>query len=388
MPGAALLTHAGDVDLQRLLGRDPVRVDRDKIRRNLEGKSVLITGGSGSIGRELARRIAGLKPARLAILDRNENTLYLAQMDLQKDFPRVRLDCLVGDVLDLKRVDWAMETFSPDIVFHAAAFKHVPLMELHPAEAFKNNVLGTRNVALAAAASGARRFVFVSTDKAANPIGVMGGTKRLAEMVLTDIPGGTRFVAVRFGNVLGSDGSVVPLFERQIREGGPVTITHPEATRYFMTITEAAQLVLQAGSMGDGGEVFLLDMGEPIRIVDLARYLIERLGGEDRERIEIVFTGLRPGEKLHEEPYSLGNEWLATSHERVIRYPGAHSPAGVMAEIRRLETVVKDASVAAAEEAVRKALVDLVPEFRPASGRLPGSLGGEGLAAPARLESA
>ena len=240
------------------------------------------------------------------------------------------------------------------------------MMEVNAAEAFKNNVLGTRNVAEKAAELGAERFVLISTDKAVNPVSVMGGTKRLAELVLSDIrETTTRFVSVRFGNVLGSDGSVVPLFKKQIADGGPVTVTHPEVTRYFMTITEAVQLVLQAGSMGFGGEVFLLDMGEPLRIVDLARNLIELSGFRPDEDIEIVFTGLRPGEKLHEELYYRSEEWGATTHEKILKFRNGTQPAGgVLPRIRLMEHALMNSPAHEMDDAVRRALTDLIPEFR------------------------
>jgi FlaA1/EpsC-like NDP-sugar epimerase len=367
--GRLSLSQIRNVELEDLLGREAVSVEMDVIRESLAGKRVLITGGAGSIGRELARQVAGLGPERLVVFDRNENSMYFTELDLRKRFPSVSIDCVVGDILDRSRLNDLMEVCAPQIVFHAAAFKHVPMMEVNAAEAFKNNVLGTRNVAEKAAEMGVERFVLISTDKAVNPVSVMGGTKRLAELVLQDIrETATRFVSVRFGNVLGSDGSVVPLFKKQIADGGPVTVTHPEVTRYFMTITEAVQLVLQAGSMGVGGEVFLLDMGEPIRIVDLARNLIELSGFRPDEDIEIVFTGLRPGEKLHEELYYRSEEWGTTAHAKILKFRNGKGPVGaVLPRIQLMEHVVHEGPAHETDEVVRRALTDLIPEFRGAT---------------------
>ena len=379
--GRLSLSQIRSVELEDLLGRDAVHVELDLIRGSLSGKRVLITGGAGSIGRELARQVAGLGPERLVVFDRNENSMYFTGLDLRKRFPAMRIDCVVGDILDKTRLSEMMEATMPQIVFHAAAFKHVPMMEINATEAFKNNVLGTRNVAEKAVELGVERFVLISTDKAVNPISVMGGTKRLAELVLQDLTGPTRFVSVRFGNVLGSDGSVIPLFKKQIAEGGQVTVTHPEVTRYFMTITEAVQLVLQAGGMGLGGEVFLLDMGQPIRIVDLARNLIELSGFRPDEDVEIVFTGLRPGEKLHEELSYRSEEWLATSHEKILKFHNhARSAAGVLPKIRLMEHSLMNSPSTEMDEEVRRTLADLIPEFKgptrpggrkPAPGRAP-----------------
>jgi len=374
--GRLSLSQIRNVELEDLLGRKTVNVEMDVIRASLTGKRVLITGGAGSIGRELARQVAELGPERLIVLDRNENSIYFTEMDLRKRFPSVRIDCVVGDILDRMRLGEIMEGSMPHIVFHAAAFKHVPMMELNPVEAIKNNVFGTRNVAEKASQLGVERFVLISTDKAVNPISVMGGTKRLAELVLQELGGSTRFVSVRFGNVLGSDGSVIPLFKKQIAEGGPVTVTHPEVTRYFMTITEAVQLVLQAGAMGMGGEVFLLDMGQPVKIVDLARNLIELSGFKAGEDIEVVYTGLRPGEKLHEELYYLGEQWQATAHQKILKFMnGVHGKAGVLPRLNMMEHALLNSPAAEMDAVVRRALSDLIPEFsgpgRPSADRSP-----------------
>ena len=292
-----------DVEVQDLLGRAPIRVNLDEIYRYIGGKVVLVTGGGGSIGSELCRQIAKSNPAQLIIFDVYENNLYDIQMELTRAMPELNLVALVGSVRNTNRIESVMSAYHPDIVFHAAAHKHVPLMEDSPNEAIKNNVLGTYKTATAAARAGVKKFVLISTDKAVNPTNIMGASKRLCEMVVQMMSrrSETEFVAVRFGNVLGSNGSVIPLFKKQIAEGGPVTVTHPDIIRYFMTIPEAVSLVLQAGYYAHGGEIFILDMGQPVRIADMARNLIRLSGYEPDVDIKIVYTGLRPGEKLYEE---------------------------------------------------------------------------------------
>ena len=293
-----------DVEVQDLLGREPIRVNVDNILQFIGGKVVLVTGGGGSIGSELCRQIAKSNPKLLLIFDVYENNLYDIQMELQRAHPDLNLVALVGSVRNTARMESVFSEYKPDIVFHAAAHKHVPLMEDSPNEAIKNNVLGTYKTAVAAAKHGVKKFVLISTDKAVNPTNIMGASKRLCEMVVQMMnrrSNGTDFVAVRFGNVLGSNGSVIPLFKKQIAEGGPVTVTHPDIIRYFMTIPEAVSLVLQASYYAKGGEIFILDMGEPVRIADMARNLIRLSGYEPDVDIKIVYTGLRPGEKLYEE---------------------------------------------------------------------------------------
>ena len=293
-----------DVDILDLLGRDEVDLNVEEISGYLKNKTVLVTGGGGSIGSELCRQIAHFHPKRLIIFDIYENNAYDLQNELLMKFPNLNLEVLIGSVRDRARVEHVFEVCRPDVVFHAAAHKHVPLMELSPGEAVKNNVFGTLNVAQACDKYGVKRMVMISTDKAVNPTNIMGATKRICELIIqycSRHSKNTDYMAVRFGNVLGSNGSVIPLFKRQIAAGGPVTVTHPDIIRYFMTIPEAARLVIQAGGMAHGGEIFILDMGEPVKIVDLARNLIRLSGLEPDVDIKIKYTGLRPGEKLYEE---------------------------------------------------------------------------------------
>ena len=312
------------VELDDLLGRDPVQLDDSGLHRLLTGKVVMVTGAGGSIGSELCRQIARYAPDRLVLFEQSELALYAMEQELPQRFPDLVIEPVIGDVKQADSVERVMATHRPQVVFHAAAYKHVPLMENTNAwEALRNNVLGTYRVAQAARAQGVGTFVMISTDKAVNPTNVMGASKRLAEMVCQCMQhggegqrSGTRFVSVRFGNVLGSSGSVIPKFQKQIEAGGPVTVTHPEITRYFMSIPEAAQLVLQAGLMGEGGEIFVLDMGEPVKIAELARLMI-RLSGSDESRIRVEFTGLRPGEKLYEELLADDESTLPTPHAKL-----------------------------------------------------------------------
>ena len=301
--GEVSVSKLRKVDPQDLLGRDPIRVNLEQIMGYVSGKTVLVTGGGGSIGSELCRQIARANPGRLIILDIYENNAYDIQMELRRTFPELELTVLIGSVRNSFRLETLMEQYHPELIFHAAAHKHVPLMEDSPNEAIKNNVLGTYNMAKAAAKYGAKRFVLISTDKAVNPTNIMGASKRLCEMVVQMMNrcSDTEFVAVRFGNVLGSNGSVIPLFKKQIEAGGPVTVTHPDIIRYFMTIPEAVSLVLQAGYYAKGGEIFVLDMGEPVKIDTMARNMIRLSGFEPDVDIQIQYTGLRPGEKLFEE---------------------------------------------------------------------------------------
>lgn len=303
MTGEVSISKLRKVEVEDLLGREPIKVDLDSIMEYVSGKVILVTGGGGSIGSELCRQIAAYQPEKLIILDIYENNAYEIQQELVKKYPELDLVVLIASVRNTKRLDQIFETYRPNIVYHAAAHKHVPLMEDSPNEAIKNNVLGTWKTVIAADKYEVERFVMISTDKAVNPTNIMGASKRICEMIIQTYNkhSKTEFVAVRFGNVLGSNGSVIPLFKKQIAAGGPVTVTHPDIIRYFMTIPEAVSLVLQAGAYAKGGEIFVLDMGEPVKIVDLATNLIRLSGYIPGEEIEIVFTGLRPGEKLYEE---------------------------------------------------------------------------------------
>ena len=304
MSGNLHVQQLRNVEIEDLLGRDPVELDQTLIEKQLRGKRILVTGAGGSIGSEICRQVSSFRPKELIILGHGENSIYQLNMELLGKYAEhFRITPVIADVQDRKRIFEVMEKYRPDVVYHAAAHKHVPLMEINPREAVKNNILGTRNVTEAANHAKVKTFVMISTDKAVNPPNIMGATKRLCEMIVQDMAtksDSTKYVAVRFGNVLGSRGSVIPLFKKQIAKGGPITVTHPDIVRYFMTIPEAAQLVIQAGSLARGGEIFVLDMGKPVRIVDLAKNLI-RLSGYSEDDIEIKFTGLRPGEKMYEE---------------------------------------------------------------------------------------
>ena len=300
---SVVLQRVRDVNIEDLLGREPVNLDVNEVSSYIKGQVILVTGGGGSIGSELCRQIAEFEPKKLIILDNYENNAYDIQNELLYTKPGLDLCTVIANIREKQRMENIFKMYKPDVVFHAAAHKHVPLMEANLTEAIKNNVFGTLNVAECADKYGVKRFVLISTDKAVNPTNIMGATKRIAEMIIQALNRNskTEFVAVRFGNVLGSNGSVIPLFKKQIEQGGPVTVTHPEVTRFFMTIPEAVQLVIQAGAMAKGGEIFVLDMGEPVKIADLARNLIKLSGFEPDVDINIVYTGLRPGEKLYEE---------------------------------------------------------------------------------------
>lgn len=308
-----------DVDIEDLLGRDPIRTNLDEVMGYVSGKVVMVTGGGGSIGSELCRQVASHNPKQLIIVDIYENNAYDIQQELRRKHPELNLEVLIASVRNTKRIHNIFETYRPNVVYHAAAHKHVPLMEDSPNEAIKNNVMGTFKTAQAAAKYGVERFVLISTDKAVNPTNIMGASKRMCEMVIQMMnqKSDTNFVAVRFGNVLGSNGSVIPLFKRQIAAGGPVTVTDPNIIRYFMTIPEAVSLVLQAGAYAKGGEIFVLDMGEPVKIVDLATNLIKLSGYKPGEDIEIKFTGLRPGEKMYEE-LLMSEEGLQKTDNKMI----------------------------------------------------------------------
>ena len=312
-----------EVQLEDLIGRQPVSLNVKGIAGYLKHRTILITGAGGSIGSEICRQLAGFEPRRLVLLGHGENSIYEVEMELRSSFPFVSLVPEIADIRDSHRINRVFDRFRPEVVFHAAAHKHVPLMENNPEEAVKNNILGTKILAEAANRFDVRVFVLISSDKAVNPSSIMGATKRVAEMVIQwmNERSATKFVAVRFGNVLGSRGSVVPLFKKQIASGGPVTVTHPDMRRYFMTVTEAAQLVIQAGTMARGGEIFIFDMGEPVLILDLVKNMIRLSGYEPGPDIPISFTGIRQGEKLTESLYYEQEQIMPTSHKRIYKVP-------------------------------------------------------------------
>ncbi|HXX94845.1 MAG TPA: nucleoside-diphosphate sugar epimerase/dehydratase [Planctomycetota bacterium] len=352
-----------EIELADLLGRPKVTIDSARVDSVLRGRRVLVTGAAGSIGSELCRQILAFEPALLLALDQAESGLFELEADLRRHVPTAPLALVSADVTDRRKLERVFQEHAPEVVFHAAAYKHVPLMEAHPDEAVKNNVLGTHAVAELAAQAGVERFVLISTDKAVNPSSVMGATKRLAEKVVLSIGAAsrTRFMSVRFGNVLGSRGSVIPTFEEQIRRGGPVTLTHEDMTRYFMLVSEAVLLVLQAGTMGEGGEVFVLDMGEPVKIMDLAREVIRQAGYEPDRDIPIVVTGTRPGEKLAEELLRPEEREHTTLHQKIFRArAGDAIPSELLQEIiGRLKTAL----VSGSAEDLRAELNSAVPEF-------------------------
>lgn len=366
MTGKVAVNSIRRVEIEDLLGRKTVSIDTDNVNGLLAGKTVLVTGAGGSIGSELCRQIARFAPARLVLFELNEFALYTIEQWFSKNLPDVQVLPLAGDVKDSVRFEEVLHTYTPQVVFHAAAYKHVPLMEVGNAwQAVRNNVWGTLNVARLSQRYKVARFVLISTDKAVNPTNVMGATKRLAEMLCQALfarEQTTRFTTVRFGNVLGSNGSVIPKFQAQIALGGPVTVTHPDITRYFMSIPEAAQLVLQAGTMGEGGEIFVLDMGEPVRIVDLARNMI-KLSGFSEDEIHIEFTGLRPGEKLYEELLADAEQTCATPH---VKLRVARSRPVVTSLVEDVEKWVRQDSVS--DDQVRAGLRRWIPEYEPMPG--------------------
>ena len=364
--GRVTIQSIRKVDYEDLLGREPVTLDTDGIRELLHKQTVLITGCGGSIGAELCRQIIRFQPAQLILWDASEANLYQLQMELHHELKFRNYIPILGQIQQPGLLDRVFDQYKPDIVFHAAAYKHVPLLEQNPWDAVQNNILASEMLMKTSARHQTRRFVLVSTDKAVRPTNVMGASKRATEIILQSLTGGaTRFMAVRFGNVLGSAGSVIPLFQRQIEHGGPVTVTDREVTRYFMTIPEAAQLILQAGSMGNGGELFILDMGTPVKIVDMARDLIRLSGKEPDIDIPIVFTGMRPGEKLYEELITEGEGILATHHRKIrVIKPSVESAGGATRALQHLGELTRAADEHNAES-IRKWLGALVPEYTP-----------------------
>ena len=361
--GEVSIAKLRNVEIEDLLGRDPIRVNLDEIMGYVSGKVVLVTGGGGSIGSELCRQVASHNPKQLIIFDIYENNAYDIQLELKEKYPDLDLVVLIGSVRNTHRIETVFEKYRPDIVYHAAAHKHVPLMEDSPNEAIKNNVFGTYKTAKAADKYGTSRFVLISTDKAVNPTNIMGASKRMCEMVvqMMNARSKTDFVAVRFGNVLGSNGSVIPLFKKQIEQGGPVTVTHPDIIRYFMTIPEAVSLVLQAGAYARGGEIFVLDMGEPMKILDLAKNLIRLSGYTPDVDIPIVFTGLRPGEKLYEE-LLMNEEGMQDTPNKLI-----HIGKPIEFDMERFEGQLEELYVTANEDGdgIREDVMRIVTTYHP-----------------------
>ncbi len=357
-----VIKNARPIKIEDLLGREPVKLDNELISSEVEGKVVLVTGGGGSIGSEICRQLLKFKPKTLVILDVYENTTYELQNELTEDYPEQDIVVLIASVRDKERLDEIFDKYKPELVFHAAAHKHVPLMEYSPGEAIKNNVFGTYNTAVCAKNHGVKRFTMISTDKAVNPTNVMGASKRMCEMIIQSLSKNskTEFVLVRFGNVLGSNGSVIPRFKKQIENGGPVTVTHPEITRFFMMIPEAAQLVLQAAAYAKGGEIFVLDMGKPVKIVDLARRMIELSGYEPDKDIQIVFTGLRKGEKLYEELLMNEEGLQKTRHDKIF----VAKPMDITEEeLNKKLKLLQDAEYGDVN-AIKRAVAEAVPTYK------------------------
>ena len=361
LSGEKSVSSLRKIEIQDLLRREAITTDVAKVRSLVSGQTVLVTGAGGSIGRELSRQLARLDPSRIVAVGRGENSIFELLQELKRDFPRLAIDPVIADVRDERRMQRVFTHYRPYSVFHAAAHKHVPLMEANVGEAILNNVMGTSNVVHCAAMCESEHFVLVSTDKAVRPTSVMGATKRIAEYIVHEVAlEHKRYVAVRFGNVLGSRGSVVPTFMRQIAAGGPVTITHPEMTRYFMTIPEAVQLVLQAAALGERGEVFVLDMGEPVRVLDLATDMIRLSGLELGTDIEIQFSGMRPGEKLYEELFFSSADAEPTSHEKILRAKDSNFPTDGHAMIEQL---IRAAARNQSDGDLRRLIAQLVPEY-------------------------
>ena len=361
--GKVDIKQVRDVEIEDLLGREPIEVDFNLMGSYIQDSTILVTGAGGSIGSELCRQIANIRPKKLIMLDNYENNLYSIQQELIRKYgDSIKMIAVVASIREQKRMEKIFDKYRPEVVFHAAAHKHVPLMENSPGEAIKNNIFGTLNVAMLSSKYNVKRFLLISTDKAVNPTNVMGATKRAAEMIIQSLneESKTEFVAVRFGNVLGSNGSVIPLFKKQIEEGGPVTVTHPNIIRYFMTIEEAVGLVIQAGGMAKGGEIFVLDMGEPVKILDLAKNLIRLSGFEPDVDIKIVFTGLRPGEKLYEELLMSEEGLLDTKHKKIfIGRPIDFDKNDLQKYLIELRNIVLEEE----DELMEQAMKNLVPTF-------------------------
>jgi FlaA1/EpsC-like NDP-sugar epimerase len=364
--GQVRVSQLRNVEVQDLLGRERVELETENIRLVLRDRVVLVTGAGGSIGSELCRQIATYQPGHLLLVDRSEPHVFEIEQELTRLGHGQRIAPLVGDILDRERMEEILSSFHPQVIFHAAAHKHVPMMEHQPGEAFKNNTLGTAQLADLALEFGVERFILISSDKAINPTSAMGATKRLAEMYIQALyaahPGRTKFMAVRFGNVLGSSGSVIPVFHRQIAEGGPVKVTHPEMTRYFMTIPEASMLVLQSAMQGTGGEIFVLDMGKPVKIVDLARQMIELSGLKPDEDIQIEFIGIRPGEKLFEELTHTGENFVPTTHPKICRFI---SPPMDLARMRETLARLRGHLHRSGADQLKLVLREAVPDYAP-----------------------
>jgi FlaA1/EpsC-like NDP-sugar epimerase len=364
--GNLTINSIRDVEYRDLLGRDPVDLEKEKIGDSLGKKNVLVTGGGGSIGRELCKQICKFHPEKIILFERAETPLYEIDLELRKGFPHIEILPVLGDIQNKNEIKAVFETYAPDIIFHAAAYKHVPMLELHPRKAVENNIIGTQNLVDMAIEFQSEKFVLVSTDKAVNPANVMGTSKRIAEMILQrtslkkDLR--TRFITVRFGNVIGSAGSVIPLFKQQIRQGGPVTITHPDMIRYFMLIPEACQLILQAGAMGKGGEIYVLEMGDPVNISDMAKDLIRFSGFEPGIDIEIKYIGLRPGEKLYEELITEDEFVVPTGHPKIMVLKSEHANLKQLNHfLDELRQVAEDPQN---QDTIRVLLKKIVPEYQ------------------------
>ena len=361
--GQVTVNAIQEVSIEDLLGREKVELDRAMMQAGLSGKVIMVTGGGGSIGTELCRQVAGFAPQALVILERSEFNLYRIQTELENRHPQLNLVTILGDVCDRQVAENIMQRYRPDMVFHAAAYKHVPILQAHPAEAVKNNITGTRITAEAASRFDCDKFVFISTDKAVNPTNILGATKRAGEIYCEGMNtvSSTRFITVRFGNVLGSDGSVVPLFREQIRAGGPLTVTHPDMTRYFMTIRESCQLILQASVVEQEGGIYVLDMGDPVRIDYLAEQMIRLSGKEPGEDIEIQYVGLRPGEKLYEELFYEDEAKETTANDKVFR---ARHASADWRMVRQVVTRLEQSLDTAGDGDIKRILAELVPQYR------------------------